>query len=43
MSLLELEQEIPKIIERDKKLSTECDHSHYRYYSGNPNYFELKI
>ena len=38
----ELELKIPEIIERDKALSKNCDHSHYRYYSGNPNYFELK-
>ena len=42
LSLSELEQKIPEIIERDKELSKNCDHSHYRYYGGNNNYFELK-
>ena len=43
LSLSELEQKIPEIIERDKELSKNCDHSHYRYYGGNNNYFELKL
>lgn len=41
-SLLELEKCIPNIIERDKELSKNCTISHYRYYEGNNNYFELK-
>jgi len=41
MSLSELEQKIPEIITRDNELSKNCRHSHYRYYDGNLNYFEL--
>jgi anaerobic magnesium-protoporphyrin IX monomethyl ester cyclase len=39
--LFELENCIPEIIAKDKELSAKCNHAHYRYFSGNPDYFEL--
>jgi radical SAM superfamily enzyme YgiQ (UPF0313 family) len=42
LPLEELEKSIPAIIERDKELSKNCTHPHYRYYAGNEYYFELK-
>ena len=41
LSLSKLKELIPGIIERDRLMSEKCNHSHYRYYGGNPNYFEL--
>jgi len=35
------EDRIPLIIEKDKELSMNCKHPHYRYYRGNEYYFEL--
>lgn len=33
--------DIPEIIKTDKKLSANCEHPHYRYFSNNDTYFEL--
>jgi len=41
LPLSKLKEFIPGIIERDRLMSKKCTHSHYRYYGGNPNYFEL--
>jgi radical SAM superfamily enzyme YgiQ (UPF0313 family) len=41
LPLSKLKELIPGIIERDRLMSKKCTHSHYRYYGGNPNYFEL--
>ena len=41
LPLSKLKHVIPDIIEKDKELSENCTHSHYRYFSGNEYYFEL--
>jgi anaerobic magnesium-protoporphyrin IX monomethyl ester cyclase len=40
-SIEELMDKLPEIREKDKELSRICQHPHYRFYSGNDNYFEL--
>ncbi|MGD0341558.1 MAG: radical SAM protein, partial [Bacteroidales bacterium] len=41
LSITELQENLLEIRRKDKMLSENCKHTHYRYYAGNDNYFEL--